>query len=69
MSLRSALDLHLCDWLAACTHAAAGLIAATQDQLAAARYFFHHELTKIGPWLAVVETREATCRDLPDAWF
>ncbi len=37
--------------------------------LMAARYFFHYELPKISAWLAVVETRDPTCRNMPDAWF
>ena len=38
-------------------------------QLAAARYFFRYELPKIDAWLAVVSTRDATCREMNDAWF
>ncbi len=40
-----------------------------QGQLAAARYFFHYELPKIDAWLNVVATRDATCREMKDAWF
>lgn len=43
--------------------------ATTQGRLGAARYFFHYELPKIGAWLAVVESRDTTCADLPDAAF
>ncbi|AKJ29300.1 acyl-CoA dehydrogenase [Caldimonas brevitalea] len=38
-------------------------------KLAAMRYFFRYELPKIEPWLAVVETRDATCRDTEESWF
>ncbi len=40
-----------------------------RGKLAAAHYFFRYELPKIGAWLAVVETRDATCREMHDAWF
>ena len=40
-----------------------------QGQRAAARYFFHHELPKASAWLAVVASRDATCRTMRDAWF
>ena len=40
-----------------------------QGKLAAARYFFHYELPKTGPWLAVVAARDATCREMQDTWF
>ncbi|MGA0611022.1 acyl-CoA dehydrogenase [Caldimonas sp. KR1-144] len=36
---------------------------------AAADYFFHYELPKIGAWLSVVSSRDATCRDLDPAAF
>jgi len=38
-------------------------------KLAAARYFFHYELPKVGAWLKVVETRDDTCRSMNDAWY
>jgi butyryl-CoA dehydrogenase len=38
-------------------------------QLAACRYFFGYELPKIEAWLAVVESRDATCRDAREEWF
>jgi len=41
----------------------------TQGKLAAARYFFAHELPKIEPWLAVVASRDDTCRTMKDEWF
>ncbi len=42
---------------------------AAQGRLAAARYFFAYELPKIGAWLAVVSSREATCREMKQSWF
>ena len=36
---------------------------------AACRYFFRYELPKIGAWLAVVSSRDATCADLPEDAF
>jgi butyryl-CoA dehydrogenase len=38
-------------------------------RLAAARYFFHFELPKIGAWLKVVESRDRTCADCPEEAF
>ncbi|CAN5194573.1 acyl-CoA dehydrogenase [soil metagenome] len=38
-------------------------------KLAACRYFFHYELPRIAAWLAVVETRDDTCRTMAQAWF
>ena len=40
-----------------------------QGLLAACTYFFHYELPRIGAWLRVVETRDATCRTMNEAWF
>jgi alkylation response protein AidB-like acyl-CoA dehydrogenase len=40
-----------------------------QGKLAACAYFFHYELPRIGAWLGVVETRDATCRTMDEAWF
>ena len=42
---------------------------ANQGKLAAMRYFFHYELPKIGAWLAVVQTRDATCATLAEDAF
>ncbi|MGE0332251.1 MAG: acyl-CoA dehydrogenase [Ramlibacter sp.] len=42
---------------------------ANQGKLAAMRYFFHYELPKIGAWLAVVQTRDATCAALAEDAF
>jgi alkylation response protein AidB-like acyl-CoA dehydrogenase len=38
-------------------------------RLAAARYFFHYELPKIGAWLNVVSSRDPTCAQLPEEAF
>ena len=43
--------------------------AANQGRRAAARYFFHYELPKIGAWLDVVEACDMTCADLPEDSF
>ncbi|MFZ5542470.1 MAG: acyl-CoA dehydrogenase [Pseudomonadota bacterium] len=40
-----------------------------QGKLAAMRYFFRHELPKTEAWLALVASRDATCREMQDAWF
>ena len=40
-----------------------------KGKLAAATYFFHYELPKIASWLVVVESRDATCRNMQEAWF
>jgi alkylation response protein AidB-like acyl-CoA dehydrogenase len=42
---------------------------AGQGRLAAGRYFFRHELPRIDAWLAVVRTRDDTCRTMQDDWF
>jgi alkylation response protein AidB-like acyl-CoA dehydrogenase len=42
---------------------------AAQGQRAAMRYFFNYELPKIGAWLAVVSSRDATCREMKPQWF
>ncbi len=38
-------------------------------QRAAMRYFFNYELPKTGAWLAVVSSRDATCREMRAEWF
>jgi butyryl-CoA dehydrogenase len=43
--------------------------AAHTGRLAAARYFLHYELPKIGAWLKVVESRDLTCADCPEEAF
>ncbi len=40
-----------------------------QGKLAAARYFFRYELPKTEAWLAVVASRDATCREARAEWF
>jgi hypothetical protein len=40
-----------------------------QGQRAAMRYFFTYELPKIGAWLAVVSSRDPTCRNMCEEWF
>jgi butyryl-CoA dehydrogenase len=58
-------------WLdvAMCAQAAPIDEAARQGTLSAARYFFRYELPRVPAWLAVVATRDATCRDMHDDWF
>jgi butyryl-CoA dehydrogenase len=43
--------------------------ALLHGKLAAATYFFHYDLPRIGAWLNVVETRDPTCRTMDEAWF
>ncbi|MBB2486003.1 acyl-CoA dehydrogenase [Mitsuaria sp. WAJ17] len=40
-----------------------------QGKRAAQAYFFAYELPRITAWLAVVQRREALCRQMQDAWF
>jgi alkylation response protein AidB-like acyl-CoA dehydrogenase len=40
-----------------------------QGRRAAMRYFYAHEVPKIGAWLAVVATRDPTCRNMQEGWF
>jgi hypothetical protein len=42
---------------------------ASRGRMGAMRYFFHYELPKIGAWLQVVSTRDATCADFPEDAF
>ncbi|EER61225.1 acyl-CoA dehydrogenase domain protein [Acidovorax delafieldii 2AN] len=44
-------------------------IAANAGRLSAARYFFRYELPKIGAWLGVVATRDATCAAMAEDAF
>ena len=62
------LDVALCAQLKL---AGAGVdtTALMRGKLAACTYFFHYELPRIGAWLKVVETRDATCRTMEEAWF
>lgn len=43
--------------------------SARTGRLAAARFFFHYELPKIGAWLQVVRERDLTCGSLPEDAF
>ncbi len=43
--------------------------AANVGRLAAARYFYHYELPKIGAWLQVVASRDPTCAGVPEDAF
>jgi butyryl-CoA dehydrogenase len=57
-------------WLDVASRAAAAPAdAAQRGRLAACRYFFHYELPKIVAWLAVVETRDDTCRAMAEDSF
>ena len=42
---------------------------ATAGRAGAADYFFHYELPKIGAWLKVVESRDATCVQMAEEAF
>ena len=42
---------------------------ALRGKLAAARYFFRHELPRTEAWLQPVAARDATCRTMDEAWF
>jgi alkylation response protein AidB-like acyl-CoA dehydrogenase len=55
--------------LASRAHAAGQATPAHTGRLAAARFFFHYELPKIGAWLKVVEARDLTCAELPEDAF
>jgi butyryl-CoA dehydrogenase len=57
-------------WLdvALAAHASADNSART-GRLAAARFFFHYELPKIGAWLQVVRERDLTCAALDEDAF
>jgi alkylation response protein AidB-like acyl-CoA dehydrogenase len=61
-------------WLDVALCAVRGLGSGTdpsllQGKLAACRYFFHYELPRVAAWLPVVESRDATCRTMAEAWF
>ncbi|SDM41297.1 butyryl-CoA dehydrogenase [Oryzisolibacter propanilivorax] len=43
--------------------------AANRGRTRAAAYFYHYELPRIGPWLAVVARRDMTCADTPPEAF
>ncbi|HEY2561620.1 MAG TPA: acyl-CoA dehydrogenase [Caldimonas sp.] len=42
---------------------------ARRGRLAACQYFFRYELPRIGAWLAVVASRDDTCRAMPEESF
>lgn len=57
-------------WLDVALAAHAGPASpARQGRLAAARYFFHYELPRIGAWLQVVRDRDLTCASLSEDAF
>jgi alkylation response protein AidB-like acyl-CoA dehydrogenase len=57
-------------WLDVAVRAtAAPADAAQRGRLSACRYFYHHELPKVAAWLAVVETRDDTCRTMTEESF
>ncbi|MGJ7496278.1 acyl-CoA dehydrogenase [Variovorax sp. RT4R15] len=60
-------------WLDVATRAlaldGAKSIPSTAGRTGAAAYFFHYELPKIGAWLNVVESRDATCTELSEEAF
>ncbi len=55
--------------LAAQSEAEVASSAANVGRLAAARYFYHYELPKIGAWLQVVASRDPTCADMAEDAF
>ena len=42
---------------------------ASVGRMGAMQFFFHYELPKIGAWLQVVSTRDATCAQMPEDAF
>jgi Acetyl-CoA dehydrogenase C-terminal like/Acyl-CoA dehydrogenase, C-terminal domain len=44
-------------------------IASTAGKTGATQYFYHYELPKVAAWLQVVEARDLTCADFPEAGF
>lgn len=56
-------------WLDVAASAAHDSSPAAQGRRAACRYFYRYELPKIGAWLNVVRSRDATCADLPEEAF
>jgi butyryl-CoA dehydrogenase len=54
------LELHL---------ASTGTAAAHVGRRQACQFFYHYELTKIGAWLQVVSTQDATCAHMPENAF
>jgi butyryl-CoA dehydrogenase len=58
-----------CERARAAAPQARGAEARLQGRLAAMRYFHAYELPRIDAWLAVVASREAVCRTMPQEWF
>ena len=56
-------------WLDVAAGLGSDASASAQGRRAACRYFFRYELPKIGAWLNVVKSRDATCADLPEEAF
>ena len=60
-------------WLDVARKALAGPLRAdagfVPGKLQACHYFFDYELPKIDAWLAVVASRNPTCREMRDDWF
>jgi len=56
-------------WLDVVSHLGDNTSPAALGRRAACRYFFRYELPKIGAWLNVVRSRDATCADLPEDAF
>ncbi|MFZ4481015.1 MAG: acyl-CoA dehydrogenase [Rhodoferax sp.] len=54
---------------AAVTADAGAMRADVAGKIAAARYFYHYELPKIGAWLGVVSACDRTCADLSEDAF
>lgn len=43
--------------------------AVREGKLAATRYFFRYELTKVSAWFGIVARRDTTCRDVDESWL
>ena len=56
-------------WLDVALAAGAAPERMKQGKLAAMRFFFDYELPKIDAWLAVVSSRNPTCRAMQEDWF
>ena len=57
-------------WLdVACAAARQDDVPARQGRLAAARFFFRHELPKAPAWLGVVASQDMTCASMPEEAF
>jgi len=56
-------------WLDVAASLEGKVTPSAQGRRAACRYFFRYELPKIGAWLNVVRSRDATCADLTEDAF